>query len=204
MSIGEKAFYKCIKLETIVLPESLKTIGNYAFYRCDELKNVDLGGAKTIGSFAFYANYQIRELIIPKSVTSIGKQAFRNCQGLKSVLLSSGVTNVEQHAFYGCSSLTLYVDFTTVPETWHKYWNSSYRPVVYGCVFAGDNEYLSYIEVGTISNLNMANYISDPVREGYKFVGWGDSSTTTTPAYTSSNLSKATPGIKLYAIWSEK
>ena len=202
--IGDKAFYKCEKLVEVKLPETLTTIGSYAFYRCESIENIDLGGAATIGSFAFYGNYNVTKLVIPSTVTFIGKQAFRNCKGLTAVVLSSSIETVEQHAFYGCSSLTLYVAFDKAPEAWHKYWNSSYRPVVYNCVLSEDASYVLYVEKGTISNLTSNTTLSDPIREGYTFAGWGNSSTADAPAYTSANLAEAENGRKLYAIWVEE
>ena len=60
------------------------------------------------------------------------------------------------------------------------------------------------MEKGTITNLNSSNTLSDPIREGYTFVGWGNSSTTEVPSFTSENLSEAEAGKKLYAIWIEE
>ena len=202
--IGDKAFYRCEALENVQLPSTLTVIGNYAFYRCESVETLDLGGAVTIGSFAFYGNVELTTLVIPESVTFIGKQAFRNCRGLTSVVLSSSIETVEQHAFYGCSSLTIYVAFDKAPEGWHKYWNSSYRPVVYNCVLSEDASYVLYVEKGTISNITSNTTLSDPIREGYTFVGWGNNSTAETPSYTSANLSEADDGRKLYAIWAEE
>ena len=202
--IGDKAFYKCEELTEVNLPETLTKIGNYAFYRCESVESIDLGGTTSIGSFAFYGNYEVTELVIPTTVTFIGKQAFRNCKGLTAVVLSSSIETVEQHAFYGCSSLTLYVAFDKAPEGWHKYWNSSYRPVVYNCGLSEDASYVIYVEKGTISNLTSNTTLSDPIRDGYTFVGWGNNSTADTPAYTSANLSEADNGRKLYAIWAEE
>ncbi len=204
VTIGSKAFYKCTALEEVNLPATVTEIGSYAFYKCEGLKNVALSNVESIGSFAFFGDYAITTLEIPQSVSFIGKQAFRNCKGLTAVVLSSGIETVEQHAFYGCSALTLYVDFTEVPETWHKYWNSAYRPVVYGCTLSEDASYVIYVEKGTIANLNSINTLSDPIREGYTFAGWGNSSTATVPAFTSANLSQADAGKKLYAIWAEE
>lgn len=203
-NIGDKAFYKCTALKEVKLPDTVDVIGNYAFYRCESLESIDLGAASTVGSFALYGNDKITELVIPDTVTFIGKQAFRNCKGLTAVVLSSAIDTVEQHAFYGCSSLTLYVAFDKVPEGWHKYWNSSYRPVVYNCGLSEDASYVIYVEKGTISNLTSNTTLSDPVRDGYTFVGWGNNSTADTPAYTSANLSEAENGRKLYAIWVEE
>lgn len=204
LTIGNKAFYKCAALETAEIPETVTEIGSYAFYRCEGLKRVTLGNVESIGSFAFYGDSAITSIVIPESVQFIGKQAFRNCKGLTSVILSTHIETVEQHAFYGCSSLTLYVDFTALPEAWHKYWNSSYRPVVYGCSLSEESDYVVYVEKGTISNMTSSTTLSDPIREGYTFVGWGNSSTTDVPSFTSENLSQADTGKKLYAIWVEE
>ena len=203
-SIGEKAFYRCEKLGAVKLPATLTDIGSYAFYRCESIATLDLGGAESIGSFAFYGNSELKQLVIPTGVTFIGKQAFRNCKGLTSVALSSSIEKVEQHAFYGCSSLTIYVSFNEAPAQWHKFWNSSYRPVVYNCVLSEDNSYVIYVEKGTVSNLTSNTTLCDPIREGYTFLGWGNNSTTEVPAYTSENLSEADDGRKLYAIWIEE
>jgi uncharacterized repeat protein (TIGR02543 family) len=204
ITIGDKAFYRCIALEEAKLPSTVTEIGNYAFYRCEGLKSVELDSAEIIGNFAFYGDSGITSIIIPESVKFIGKQAFRNCNGLTSLILSSSIETVDQHAFYGCSALTVYADFTAVPEGWHKYWNSSYRPVVYGCVLSEDKTYIIYVEKGNIANLNSSNTLSAPIRDGYTFVGWGNSSTTDVPAFTVANLSEAEQGKKLYAIWDEE
>ena len=203
-TIGDKAFYRCEKLEGVSLPETLTDIGSYAFYRCESVMTIDLGGAETIGSFAFYGNDKVTKLVFPESVTFIGKQAFRNCKGLTSVVLSTSIETVQQHAFYGCSELTIYAAFDKAPAEWHKYWNSSYRPVVYNCVLSEDNSYVLYVEKGTVSNLTSNTTLADPIREGYTFVGWGNNSTTEVPAFTSANLSEADNGRKLYAIWAEE
>jgi uncharacterized repeat protein (TIGR02543 family) len=203
-TVGPKAFYKCTALESVILPASLTEVGNYAFYKCESVTTVELGGATAIGSFAFYGNLSLTKLNIPMSVTSIGKQAFRNCKALTAVIVSPAIEVVEQHAFYGCSSLTIYVAFEQAPAKWHKYWNSSYRPVVYNCVLSEDFSYVLYVEKGAITNLNSNNSLSDPIRDGYAFLGWGNNATTSVPAFTSANLSEAENGKKLYAIWAEE
>ncbi len=202
--IGNKAFYKCASLTAVDLPATLTEINAYAFYKCEALAAVTLGSVEKIGNFAFYGNFSLKKLLLPETITHIGRQAFRNCRGLTSVILTGQIESIEQHVFYGCSSLTLYTESTGTPGTWHKYWNSSYRPVVFGCVMSEDKDYVIYLEKGEIRNLNASNYLSDPIREGYTFVGWGSNSTTTNVSYTSANLSEAEAGRKLYAIWAEE
>lgn len=209
--IGERAFYKCASLGAAYLPETVVKIGNYAFYKCEALQYATLGSAEHIGSYAFFGNISLEHLSLPASLDFIGKQAFRNCKKLTAVNLSSEIGEIQQHAFYGIPSLTLYLEGDTVPSGWHRQWNSSYRPVVTGCVLSEDKSYVMYFVKSDIINLNSSNSISDPVRradypliEKYTFVGWGTSATATTPSHTSSDVSEAENGRRLYAIWAEE
>lgn len=209
--IGEKAFYKCANLGAAYMPDTIKKIDNYAFYKCEALQYLHLGTAEQIGNYAFFGNYSLEHLSIPASVDVIGKQAFRNCKKLTAVNLHADIGEIQQHAFYGNPSLTLYVEGETVPDGWHKQWNSSYRPVVMGCVLSEDKAYVLYFTKSDIKNLNSSNTLSDPIRrvdypmiEEHTFVGWGTSATATTPTHTSSDVSEAENGRKLYAIWADE
>ena len=205
VEIGEKAFYKCETLTSVNLPATLETVGNYAFYKCIALSELTLGSAKSIGDFAFFGDCSIKALILPDTVTRVGRQAFRKCTELAYVALGSGIEKIEEHAFYGCPALTIYLEGESAPEAWGKRWNSSYRPVVTGCVLSEDGSYIIYIGTveGGVLNLNASNTVSDPVREGYIFGGWGNNSTATTPSFTSQTISEAEAGRRLYAIWDE-
>ena len=57
LKIGDEAFLKHKRIDTIVIPKSVTTIGNYAFCDCDSLKSI----------------------VIPNSVTTIGDHAFCGC-----------------------------------------------------------------------------------------------------------------------------
>ena len=53
--IGEKAFYNCVYIIILVIPDSVTEIGEYAFYGCTGLESLTIGeGVVTIGDFAFY------------------------------------------------------------------------------------------------------------------------------------------------------
>ena len=201
--IGSRAFYKCENLSAAHLPMTLTTIGSHAFYRCDSLSAVTLGSVETIGDYAFFGNYQLSSLVLPTTLTTIGKQAFRNCKALTSVILHAGITEIAQHAFYGNSALTLYMESESVPSDFHAMWNSSYRPVVFGCTLSEDASYVLSFVKKDIQNFNSANTVSAPVREGYTFEGWGSSATAMQAAYTASTVSSAENGTRLYAIWFE-
>lgn len=63
-SIPDKLFEGCEYMESITLPDSVKTIGEYAFKDCRSLK----------------------EITIPESVTSVGIQMFTGCSSLKHII----------------------------------------------------------------------------------------------------------------------
>ena len=59
-SIGDEAFYNCISLINVSIPNSITSIGNFAFRNC----------------------YSLTSVVIPDSVTSIGYYAFFDCPNL--------------------------------------------------------------------------------------------------------------------------
>ena len=66
-SIGDYAFYGCINLTAITIPEGVTSIGKVAFGNCSSLTSIT----------------------IPESVTSIGGSAFSGCSSLTSVYISN-------------------------------------------------------------------------------------------------------------------
>ena len=132
VGIGNSAFSRCKSLTSVTIPDSVTSIGNGAFYGCSSLTSVT----------------------IPDSVTSIGEYAFYECSSLTSVTIPDSVTSIGGFAFEGCSSLTIYCAAEKQPEGWSYYWNSSYRPVVWGCVGYGASDSFLY----GISKINNDTY----------------------------------------------
>ena len=65
-------------------------IGNSAFYNCISLKSVDIpNGVTSIGSYAFSYCRALTSITIPSSVTSIWDYAFRYCSALTSVTVEA-------------------------------------------------------------------------------------------------------------------
>lgn len=65
------------EIETIVIPDTVKTITRAAFRYCKSLKSVTiLKGVETIGDEAFYGCDKLTHMILPESVKSVGDIAF--------------------------------------------------------------------------------------------------------------------------------
>ena len=106
-SIGEDAFYKCISLTSVTIPDSITEFGDWAFYECTSLTSVNIPDSVTkIWEAAFYYCTSLTSVNIPDSVTWIGNGAFISCTSLTSITIPDSVTSIGNQAFDGCTSLT--------------------------------------------------------------------------------------------------
>ena len=127
--IGMYAFFRCPKLESVMLPDSVTELGASAFSECQQLFGIVLsGGLAKIPPSAFYRCQKLEEITIPDSVTDVGDwsfghcislkaawlganvrriggNAFLNCDALKQIVVPDSVTNIEASAFYDCNAL---------------------------------------------------------------------------------------------------
>ena len=161
-SIGEKAFYNCSSLTSIVIPDSVTNIDNYAFSSCSSLTSVTIGKGLTsigkgafgscktlesieipnsvtsIGDSAFFDCDNLTSIVIPNSVTSIGNSVFSACSKLTSVVIPNSVISIGYEAFSNCPSLTIYCEAESKPSGWVSNWNcydfysNKNLPVVWG------------------------------------------------------------------------
>jgi len=104
VSIGANSFVNDNALETVILPNSLRTIGENAFKGCKNLSSVSLGGVETIGAGAFYDCDSLKSIKIPKSVTKIDYRAFAMCNNLSEALFEGELPEIGDQAFTGCSA----------------------------------------------------------------------------------------------------
>ena len=225
-SLGDYAFAQCKALEKVTIGNQVATIGNYAFANCESLKRVSLSaGVKNIGDYAFYgctnllifsmsegletigahafsgAN-RLMELILPSTLKSIGKQAFRGCASLETITIPASVETIDEHAFYACFMMTIYVEDGAAADAWNKMWNSSCRPVVWGCTLAEDGQYVVSVTIGedTLSNTWCEDGFIAPYKKGYTFMGWAIENGGQV-AYDAQGIADIDAGVTLYAIW---
>ena len=105
-SIGDSAFSECNSLKTLNLPAGLTSIGDAAFSECKSLETLNLpDGVKSIGNAAFSECKSLETLNLPAGLTSIGNYAFSSCTSLKTLTLPDGLTSIGDSAFWECESL---------------------------------------------------------------------------------------------------
>lgn len=83
VTIGSRAFYRAIHLQSLTLPQGLTTIGERAFEGCTALTTLHL----------------------PWTLTTLDKYAFTRCSALQSVSLPNNLQTIAQGAFSYCTSL---------------------------------------------------------------------------------------------------
>ena len=96
--------FEGVRLATVNIPNSVKTIGTRAFYDSG-ISSITIGsGVESIGDGAFRES-RIQSIIIPGNVKTIGDNAFYRCYYLQSVALKKGVQSVGYMAFAQCQML---------------------------------------------------------------------------------------------------
>lgn len=104
--IGESAFKECVKLETVILPETLQEIGNESFRGCSKLRKIDIPeNTNKIGESAFRDCVSLKSLKIGNKKIKIGERAFENCAELEEIDLPEGLQEIYGGVFNSCKKL---------------------------------------------------------------------------------------------------
>ena len=107
VSIGRRAFCRCLSLVSVAIPNSVTNIEGTAFGGCKNLENITLpDGVTNVGAMAFAYCDNLTSVTLSSSVTNIGEQAFTDCINLKSIIIPNGVTSIGKMAFFECGNLT--------------------------------------------------------------------------------------------------
>lgn len=218
--IGTNAFYGCSQLTSITIPSTITDMDT-AFSGNTALSQVTLtNGIPKISSHAFERCTELREIKVPISVDEICPFAFNGCTNLKSVLLEKNINIINSNAFKDCTELND-VKYNGYKADWDKVTvnktgnDTLTRKVQYLCdinfdLNGGTINGSDTMETQTVySNEKLGTakcypngqpfvVPTDPVREGYTFLGWytqaeGGTKYTFTEAVSSN--------ITLYAHW---
>lgn len=219
-TIGPTAFIGCTQLTSITIPGTVTKMDS-AFSGSTVLSQVTLtNGIPKISSNAFSGCTSLTQVKIPASVDEVCPSAFDGCTGLTSVTLEKGIRIINIYAFNNCSKLTD-VKYNGYKADWDKVTvnktgnDTLTRKVQYLCdinfdLNGGTINGSDTMETQTVySNEKLGNakcypndqpfvVPTDPVREGYTFLGWytqaeGGTKYTFTEAVSSN--------ITLYAHW---
>lgn len=219
-TIGQTAFIGCTQLTSITIPGTIKNM-DQAFSGNTALSHVTLTeGISKISSMAFKGCTGLTEIKVPMSVDQICPNAFNGCTGLTSVTLEKGIRTININAFKNCKNLSD-VKYNGYKTDWEKVTvnttgnDTLTSKVQYLCdinfdLNGGTVNGSSTVEKQTVYSKdqlatakcyqNGQPFVvpSDPVREGYTFLGWytqaeGGTKYTFTEAVSSN--------ITLYAHW---
>lgn len=104
-TIGESCFVKCSNIATISLPNSIKKLGTRAFYDCNGVKNIKLSSSLTEIPRECFTSCHVESLYIPEGVERIGFDAFAKSDRLIEVYLPSSLKVIDRGVFYECKLL---------------------------------------------------------------------------------------------------
>ena len=108
--IGEQWFMNS-KIETVVIPASVKTIKKMAFCGCERLKQVTFAEGSKLEMFGEYAFYDsaLESIRIPPAVKRIEARVFAGCRNLRDVEVPSGLEYIGKCCFVlsGIEEITL-------------------------------------------------------------------------------------------------
>ena len=103
--MGEGAFANCLYLTRAEI--NSKVVGERAFYGCARLRTVIFGEeVKYVQKGAFEYCAQLPAVTVPSNVITVAENAFRVCLGLKSLTIEDGVHTVCRNAFAECKNLS--------------------------------------------------------------------------------------------------
>jgi hypothetical protein len=107
-SIGDSAFFECISMTSISIPNSVTNIGRDAFGGCNLTYVMIPDSVTNIGRFAFEFCLRLTSVTIGKGVTNVGKGAFQRCSRLTKIYFKGNAPSIDEDSFAVNQSATIY------------------------------------------------------------------------------------------------
>lgn len=142
-NILDFAFYYCMNIKEIILPENITSIGNYAFT---------------------YTKPKDGKIIIPEGVVSIGDYAYSEVEGI-NIYLPSTIEYIGRDAFYKVGTDVYYYGTT---NSWLniKFVSADSNPIDNGCMYLFEENRNDWFRVSEFVIPNTVTHIGD-----YQFKG---------------------------------
>ena len=106
VEIGERAFENCINLKRLVLSKNISEIPEMAFAFCSSLESVEIPDeVGHIGNRAFYECESLKSVTFGVGIREIGSWAFGECKALEEIRLPESLKIIGSSAFSGCKRL---------------------------------------------------------------------------------------------------
>ncbi len=118
--IGNFAF-SSKSVDTIHLPNTIKTIGDYAFMH-SSIKHIELPASlEKIGLWSFFSA-DLKSITIPENVISIGSSAFSYCELLNVVYVNSPIIAKNINSISSFGDLCQYASTVVIPANIENHW----------------------------------------------------------------------------------
>lgn len=105
--IKQDAFSDNLKIQTIILPKTLKRIQKRAFCGCKYLKEIEIPNSVIhIDEDVFFYCISLEKITLSNNLKSIPYRTFSHCFKLQDFILPDSIETIVEHAFCNCKNLT--------------------------------------------------------------------------------------------------
>ncbi|MBR2875853.1 MAG: leucine-rich repeat domain-containing protein, partial [Clostridia bacterium] len=160
--IGDEAFAECSALTEIKIPDSVTTIGGFAFSGVGyfSVANNWDNGAAYIGNHLVLVKKSFEgDFVMRNNTKTIAAGAFEDCDLITSIVISEGITKINNEEFFGCASL----ESVVIPGSVTSIGDSafSYCYALEAINVAEENRFYKSVD-GVLFNENMTQIIKVP------------------------------------------
>ena len=172
------------ELETIVFGEEVEYIPDYICYGAEKLQSFIIpNSVKEIGYAAFNSCTALTNITLPAAIEKIGDHAFSQCDNLDSVTcLSVSPAELGYYSFEQIGeNATLYVPCGSINAYKNSDWNYAFEKIEeffpYKVEVSSSDEQKGRAKLIDKDCQNSTAHISATSKEGFSFVGWNDGNT---------------------------